>query len=115
MDSLISSVPGLSYTHPERVMVEYLKRRHLSTLYGGNPIIPENIDYLIVEDPPDILHGGHVHKNGYTKYRGTVVINSGTFQDQTDFQIKQGHVPTPCLVPVYEFKHQRLRTLDFMS
>ncbi len=113
IDSLIATVPGLSYTHPERVMVEYLKRRHLSPSYGGNPIVPENIDYMVVEEPPDVLHCGHVHKNGYTKYRGTVVINSGTFQDRTDFQIKQGHVPTPCLVPVYELKFNRLRTLDF--
>jgi len=115
IDSLIASVPGLSYNHPEKVMVEFLRRRHLSTLYGGNPIIPENVDYMVIEDPPDVLHGGHVHTNGYAKHRGTVVINSGTFQGQTDFQIKQGHVPTPGLVPIYELKYSRLRTLDFIS
>ncbi|MBI5046597.1 DNA-directed DNA polymerase II small subunit [Candidatus Micrarchaeota archaeon] len=113
MDSMIANLPGMSYMHPEKVMVEYLKRRHLSPIYGGNLIIPENIDYMVIEDPPDIFHSGHVHKNGYTQYRGTLVINSGTFQDRTDFQIKQGHVPTPGLVPVYEMKTGRLRTLDF--
>ncbi|MBD3210916.1 DNA-directed DNA polymerase II small subunit [Candidatus Micrarchaeota archaeon] len=115
IDSMISSIPNLSYMHPEKVMVEYLKRRHLSPIYGGNLIIPENIDYMVVEEPPDIFHTGHVHKNGYTQYRGTLVINSGTFQDQTDFQVKQGHVPTPAMVPVYEMKYGRLRTLDFKS
>lgn len=113
MDSLIASLPNMSYNHPEKVMVEYLKRRHLSTIYGGNLIIPEKVDYLVIEDEPDVLHCGHVHKNGYTQYRGTLVINSGTFQDQTEYQIKQGHVPSPALVPVYEMKTGKLRTLDF--
>jgi DNA polymerase II small subunit len=115
MDSMIANLPGASYMHPEKVMVEYLRRRHLSPIYGGNLIIPENIDYMVIEEPPDIFHSGHVHKNGYTQYRGTLVINSGTFQDRTDFQVKQGHVPTPALVPVYEMKYHRLHTLDFKS
>ncbi|MBU0591186.1 DNA-directed DNA polymerase II small subunit [Candidatus Micrarchaeota archaeon] len=113
IDSMIASLPDSSYVHPEKVMVEYLKRRHLSPIYGGNLIIPENVDYMVIDDPPDIFHCGHVHKNGYTQYRGTLVINSGTFQDRTDFQVKQGHVPTPALVPVYEMKSGRLHTLDF--
>lgn len=115
MDSMIASIPHASYMHPEKVMVEYLKRRHLSPIYGGNLIIPENVDYMVIEEPPDVFHSGHVHKNGYTQYRGTLVINSGTFQDQTDYQVKQGHVPTPALVPVYEMKSGRLHTLDFKS
>ncbi len=115
MDSMIASLPGASYMHPEKVMVEYLKRRHLSPIYGGNLIIPENVDYMVIEEPPDVFHSGHVHKNGYTQYRGTLVINSGTFQDRTDFQVKQGHVPTPALVPVFEMKYGRLHTLDFKS
>jgi len=115
IDSMIANIPGASYMHPEKVMSEYLKRRHLSPIYGGNLIIPENIDYMVIDEPPDVFHAGHVHKNGYMQYRGTLIINSGTFQDRTDFQIKQGHVPTPALVPVYEMKYGRLRTLDFTS
>ena len=115
MDSMISSIPGTSYMHPEKVMIEYLKRRHLSPIYGGNLIIPENVDYMVIDEPPDVFHSGHVHRNGYSQYRGTLLINSGTFQDRTDFQVKQGHVPTPALVPVYELKEGRLRMLDFKS
>ncbi|MBS3067472.1 hypothetical protein J4450_02115 [Candidatus Micrarchaeota archaeon] len=96
-------------------MVEYLKRRHLSPIYGGNLIIPEKVDYFVIEDEPDVLHCGHVHKNGYALYRGTLVINSGTFQDRTEYQIKQGHVPTPAIVPVYEAKYGRLKSIDFKT
>lgn len=115
IDSMIASIPGTSYMHPEKVMVEYLRRRHLSPIYGGNLIIPENIDYMVIEEPPDVFHCGHVHKNGYMEYRKALAINSGTFQDRTDFQVKQGHVPTPALVPVLEMKYNRLHTLDFKS
>lgn len=113
IDSLIAALPNASYAHPEKVMVEYLKRRHLSPIYGGNLIIPEKVDYFAIEDEPDVLHCGHVHKNGYALYRGTLVINSGTFQDRTEYQVKQGHVPTPAIVPVYEAKYGRLKSIDF--
>lgn len=115
IDSFVTNIGGLSYTHPEKVMVEYAKRRHLSPVYGDNLIIPENIDYMVMEEVPDVIHCGHVHKNGYAQYRGIVMINSGTFQARTDYQIRQGHVPTPGYIPVYELKYGRLRTLDLSS
>ncbi len=113
MDSMISSVPGLSYNNPEKVSREYIKRRHLSPIYGGNLIVPERVDYLLLEDEPDVLHVGHVHKNGYLQYRGTHLINTGTFQDRTDFQIKQGHVPTPGVIGILETKTSVYKTIDF--
>ena len=112
-DGWIATLPGLSYNNPENVMKQCLNRRHLSPIYGGNAIAPEKIDYLVIEKEPDIVHFGHVHKNGYANHNGTLIINSGTFQDTTDFQQKQGHVPTPAKVPIYEFQPGRLRTLDF--
>ncbi len=113
IDSMISNIPGLSYNNPEKVSREYLKRRHLSPVYGGNLIIPERVDYLVLEDEPDVLHVGHVHKHGYMKYRKTHLINSGTFQDRTDFQVEQGHVPTPGIVGVLEMKTSTYKTIDF--
>ena len=112
-DSMVSNIPGMSYSAPEKVMVEYLKRRHLSPVYGGNLIVPERIDYLVIEEEPDVFHCGHVHKNGYSFYRGTHVVNSGTFQDTTDFQLKQGHVPSPGIAGVLEMKTGTFKTMDF--
>lgn len=115
IDSFIAALPYLSYNHPEKVMAEFLKRRHLSPIYGENLIVPEKTDYLVLEEEPDVLHCGHVHKNGYLLYRGSLIVNSGTFQDRTEFQVKQGHIPTPAMVPVHEIKYGRLKTLDFRS
>ncbi|MBD3397782.1 DNA polymerase II small subunit [Candidatus Micrarchaeota archaeon] len=112
-DSWIASLSHLSYDHPEKVMAECLKRRHLSPMFGGNAVVPEKLDYMVIENEPDVVHFGHVHKNGYMRYRDSLIINSGTFQDTTDFQQKQGHIPTPAKVPIYEFMQERLRTLDF--
>ncbi|MFA5077235.1 MAG: DNA-directed DNA polymerase II small subunit [Candidatus Micrarchaeia archaeon] len=113
MDSMISGISGLSYNSPEKVSLEYLKRRHLSPIYGTNQVVPERVDYMVLEMEPDVLHCGHVHKNGYAYYRGTHVINSGTFQDRTDFQVQQGHIPTPGLVGVLDMKGGNYKTLDF--
>lgn len=112
-DSVIASVPKLNYREPEKVMMELLRRRHLSPFYGRNPIVPESVDYLVIDTEPDVFHAGHVHKNGIGKYRGTLLINSGTFQAQTDFQVKQGHIPSPGQVYVYEAKLGKINRVDF--
>jgi DNA polymerase II small subunit len=49
-----------------------------------------------------------MHHNGYGVYRNTTIINSGTWQKQTDFQVKLGHVPTPGMVPVLNLKTHKI-------
>lgn len=113
LDSVIQSIPGCSYTRPEGAMLEVLKRRHLSPIYGENPIVPSRNDPMIIDQVPDILHMGHLHKNGYTEHHGTLIINSGTWQARTSYQVKLGHIPTPAVLPVYEAKAMQLGAVDF--
>ncbi|MDE1857062.1 MAG: DNA-directed DNA polymerase II small subunit [Candidatus Micrarchaeota archaeon] len=115
LDSVIAAVPGSSYARPEKAMLEILKRRHLSPIYGGNIIVPTKNDSLVIDRIPDILHMGHIHKNGLTEYHGVDIVNSGTWQDRTDFQIQQGHIPTPCLMPVFETKTHNFTTINFAN
>ncbi|MCX6775699.1 MAG: DNA-directed DNA polymerase II small subunit [Candidatus Micrarchaeota archaeon] len=115
LDSIIAGISGMSYQHPEKPMVELLKRRNLSPIYGENPIVPESRDYMLIEEVPNIVHMGHVHKNGYENYKGTVVINSGTWQDQTDFQIRQGHTPSPCVLPILDLRSGRINVVNFLK
>jgi len=114
LDSIISGA-GLKngYANPHEAMLELIRRRHLSPIYGDNLIVPEARDYLLIEDEPDIVHMGHVHTNGYMLYRGTLLVNSGTFQDRTDFQVRMGHVPTPAIVPILEGKTGKLNHMGF--
>ncbi|MCX8197039.1 MAG: DNA-directed DNA polymerase II small subunit [Candidatus Micrarchaeota archaeon] len=113
LDSIIASLSGLTYSKPEEAMMELVKRRHLSPIYGDNLIVPEGTDYLVIEEEPDVVHMGHVHKNGLMLYRGALLINSGTFQDRTEYQVKLGHVPTPCVVPILETKSGRVHHISF--
>ncbi len=113
LDSVIQGVAGCSYTKPEEAMTEVLKRRHLSPIYGDNPVVPSRRDAMVIDEVPDILHMGHVHKNGYTDYHGTLVVNSGTWQSRTSYQVKLGHLPTPAMLPVYETKSMGLSVVDF--
>lgn len=114
MDALISSLSQLSYSKPERAQIEYLRKRHLSPLYGTKEqLAPEQKDYMVIDHVPDIFHCGHVHKNGYADYRGVKIVNSGTWQAQTDFQQQQGHVPTPCQLPVLDLQSMQMRVVNF--
>lgn len=102
-DDVIGQISTAKYTDPPSIMKELLKRRHLCPTYGGRcPIAPEHEDYLVIHNEPDIFHTGHIHINGYGKYKGTIMINSGTFQEQTDFQKKMGIHPTPARVPILD-------------
>ncbi|ACX72503.1 DNA-directed DNA polymerase [Methanocaldococcus vulcanius M7] len=100
-DDLVGQIKNASYENPVTIMKELVKRRLLCPTYGGRcPIAPEHKDYLVIDRDIDILHTGHIHINGYGLYRGVVLVNSGTFQEQTDFQKRMGINPTPAIVPI---------------
>ncbi|MFW9961976.1 MAG: metallophosphoesterase [Candidatus Sifarchaeia archaeon] len=105
MDDLVTSIPGASYTEPARPMIELLKKRHLVPMYGGKTeLAPLHRDWMVIDTPPDIVHFGHCHHNAVDNYRGVQIINSGTFQSQTDFMRKQGVVPTPGIVTLMNLR-----------
>ncbi len=112
--SYVPNISGFDYTKPERLGIEALKRRHIHAIYGDKPpIAPEKRDYLVIERVPDIMHFGDVHKNGYANYKGVTIVNSGTWQDITPYQIKQGHHPTPGILPVITLRDRKINILKF--
>jgi DNA polymerase II small subunit len=114
IDDLVMKIPGLSYGQPEKAMVEMLKRRHLSPIYGGRvSIAPEHQDHYVIHKPPTILHCGHVHTVGIARYKGVAIVNSGTWQSQTEFQKKMNIQPTPATVPIIDMASMKVRKLLF--
>jgi DNA polymerase II small subunit len=96
LDDIIATTPGLSYSKPAEAMKVLLKTRHLSPIYGQRtPIAPEQEDMMVIAEVPDVFHSGHVHVIDVKNYRGTLIVNSGTWQTQTKFQQTMGIVPTP--------------------
>jgi DNA polymerase II small subunit len=114
IDDLVLRLPGVSYAQPETAMIEMLKRRHLSPIYGSRvSIAPEHEDHYVITHPPAILHCGHVHTVGISKYKGVVVINSGTWQSQTDFQKKMNIQPQSAVAPIVDMETMKVRKLIF--
>jgi DNA polymerase II small subunit len=115
LDDLIGAVPGTDHAHPEKAMQLLLQSRHLAPIYGGKTMLsPENRDFMVIDRVPDIFHAGHIHVMGYCKHRGVLIVNSGGWQDQTDYMAKLGLVPTPGQVPVVNLQTLETSVLSFV-
>ncbi|WP_370572838.1 DNA-directed DNA polymerase II small subunit [Methanomethylovorans sp.] len=114
IDDLVASIPGVSYQEPTKAMVEMMKRRHLSPIYGSRvSIAPEKQDHFVIGQVPDILHCGHVHTVGVEWYKNVLLVNSGTWQSQTEFQKRVNVVPTPAQVPIVDLSTLKTTILKF--
>lgn len=113
-NELPMAIKGLSYEKNEYMMEELLRKRHLAPIYGERtPLASELEDYLVIEHVPDIFHTGHIHINSYKKYNGIHMINSGTFQTQTEYQKIKNIEPTPAQVPViHKGQYKLFRFID---
>ncbi len=114
MDDIITSIPGYSYNDPTKPMVEMLKLRHLSPIYGGRvSIAPEQKDHFVIDDIPDILHCGHVHTVGVSRYKDVLTVNSGTWQSQTEYQKRMNLMPNPAKATLIDLASMEYKVLDF--
>jgi DNA polymerase II small subunit len=110
LDDVIAELPEGkgSYDRPHRAMYHLLKKRHVAPKYGGKlRLAPEERDYLVVDEVPDVFHAGHVHKLGYGKYHDVLAVNSGCWQAQTAFQKSVNIDPDVGFAPILD-----LDTLD---
>ena len=114
LDDVIATTPNLAYDRPTDAMKLLLKARHLAPTYGKRTALsPELRDYLVVDQVPDVFHVGHVHTYGELSYRGTLMVNSGTWQAQTSFQSNMGLEPTPSIVPVVDLSNLQVLRRNF--
>lgn len=114
LDDIIGTVPGTEQSHPEKAMRLLVQGRHLAPIYGGKTTLaPENRDFMVIDRVPDIFHAGHIHVLGYLNHRGVLVVNSGGWQDQTDYMAKLGLMPTPGKVPVVNLQTMQITVLSF--
>ena len=113
-DDLVMAVKEFSHERNDVLMEELLKKRHLAPIYGERtPLASELEDYLVIDEIPDVFHTGHVHINTYRRFKGIHLINSGTFQTQTEFQKIYNLEPTPAEVPVlHKGKYKHLKFIE---
>jgi DNA polymerase II small subunit len=114
LDDVISTVPGMTPSQPEKAMRLLLQSRHLAPEYGGKtPLSPENRDPLVIDRVPDVFHAGHLHAFEYGNYRGVLIVNSGCWQEQTDYMRRNGFTPMPGKVPVVNLQTLEVTVMSF--
>lgn len=114
IDDLVASIPGVSYQEPAGAVLEMVKRRHLAPTYGSRvSISPEKMDYFVIDPVPDIIHTGHVHTLGVQRYKNVLLVNSGTWQGQTEFQKRVNLMPVPARVPIVDLADFTYKILTF--
>ncbi|NQE44572.1 DNA polymerase II small subunit, partial [ANME-1 cluster archaeon GoMg2] len=101
---------------PEVMMEEMLKRRHVAPIYGNSvSIVPNGHDYGVIDQVPEIFHCGHSHTVGIAKYRGVLLLNSGTWQSQTPYQKKLNINPVPGCATLVDLSTLKSKVMDFGS
>lgn len=114
LDDVIATTPNLAYDRPTDAMKLLLRARHLAPTYGKRTALsPELRDYMVVDQVPDVFHVGHVHTYGELSYRGTLLVNSGTWQAQTSFQSNMGMEPTPSIIPILDLSSLKVARRNF--
>jgi len=102
-----------AYQKPKKAMVDFLERRHLAPSYGKDPLAPEVEDYMTIETVPDVFVMGHIHSHASANYKGVNLICSSTFQGQTEYQKRIGHVPDPAKVTLLNLKNRKMCVKSF--
>lgn len=114
LDDVFAYSPSSETSRPENAMKILLRARHLAPVFGARTIIaPAEEDTLVIDTPPDVFHAGHVHVFGHTRYRSTLIINSGTFQNQTMHQKSIGINPTPGITVIVNLNSLEIIEKDF--
>ena len=98
---------------PEYVMIETLKKRHLAPIYGSSIINPLKEDYLVIDQIPDIFQTGDLHSHCMKNYKGITLISSSTFQGQTSFMNKIGHIANPGKVSIVDLHTREIFIKNF--
>ena len=112
IEDVVNEIPNRSHHRPAEATVDLLRLRHLAPTFGEKvPIAPDPEDLLVIESVPDLFQTGHVHVMEHKTYNGVFVINSGTWQAQTEFQKMVNIVPTPARVPVIDVETAKLRAI----
>ena len=116
LDEVIAELPEekASYEEPHKAMYQLLKKRHVAPQFGGKTrVAPEEKDYLVMDDVPDVFHTGHVHKLGWGKYHNVLAVNSGCWQSQTEFQKSVNIDPDAGFAPILDLDTLNMTVRQF--
>jgi len=116
LQDAFTMIPGTTQENINNAMKVLLMIRHAAPTFGGyTRIAPEPSDKLIIPEKINIFHTGHVHRISLDKYNGILMINSGTWQLQTNYQKMNGYNPTPGIVPIINLRTLKTYLINLME
>ena len=118
MHPIINEIESLRLSNahhtPAKAIKHLLLRRHLAPTHGDMIYIPnEHEDQLVIQDVPDIMTTGDLHRTDIDSYNNVLIISNSCWQSITAFEEKVGNKPDPCKVPILNLKTRAIKILDF--
>ncbi len=118
MHSFINEIESLrlnrGHDTPAKVVKEMLKRRHLAPTHSSVIYVPnEEKDPLVIDEIPDIITTGEVHRVDIDTYNNVLIICNSCWQSKTPFEEKVGNNPLPGKVPILNLKTREMKIIDF--
>ena len=93
-----------------------LKRRHLAPTHGSTQYqLGYDGDPLVIEDVPDILATGHVHRISVDTYRNVTLLNCSCWISQTKYQERRGLMPQPAWAIYIDLQTRKTTKINFES
>ncbi len=115
IDDFVAGLKTVTYADPVEAMRQMLRRRHLAPQWGGKtPLSPEPEDGLVINEVPDIFVTGHVHGHACVDFKGTTLVCSSTWQDQTSYQRMLGFQPKPCILTIINLQSHATISIPFV-
>ena len=115
IDDFVAGLRTVTYADPIEAMRQMLRRRHLAPQWGGKtPLSPEPEDGLVINEVPDIFVTGHVHGHACVDFKGTTLVCSSTWQDQTSYQRMLGFQPKPCILTIVNLQSHATTSIPFV-
>ena len=115
IDDFVAGLKTVTYADPVEAMRQMLRRRHLAPQWGGKtPLSPEPEDGLVINEVPDIFVTGHVHGHACVDFKGTTLVCSSTWQDQTSYQRMLGFQPKPCMLTIVNLTSHATTSIPFV-
>ena len=116
IDDMVPRMAHVTYERPAEAMKEMLKKRHLAPMWGErNALSPETEDQMVIRNAPDLFVTGHTHAHQVEWYRGTPLVVSSTFQNETDFMNMLGYQAKKSRLTVYNLQNRSTRIVNFQS
>lgn len=112
-DNIFSLMKQKAVHKPDLIMKYLLLNRHLAPTHGSTQYFPGEKDIHLIENVPDILVSGHLHKSEVSYYNNILVISVSTWESMTDYMEKVGSKPDFCKVPMFNLKTRQVKILDF--